>query len=39
MIKFGELYLGRGVWHGKQILPADWVERTMTTSELSCNTA
>jgi len=35
MIKFGELYLGRGVWHRKQILPAGRVERTMTTSELS----
>jgi CubicO group peptidase (beta-lactamase class C family) len=35
MIKFGDLYLGRGVWHGKQILPAGWVERTMTPSELS----
>ncbi len=35
MIKFGELYLGGGVWHGKQILPTGWVEQTMTPSELS----
>ena len=35
MIKFGELYLGGGIWHGKQILPAGWVEQTMTPSELS----
>ena len=26
MIKFGELYLGGGVWQGKRILPAGWVE-------------
>jgi CubicO group peptidase (beta-lactamase class C family) len=35
MIKFGELYLGGGVWHGKQILPTGWVEQTMTPSELN----
>jgi CubicO group peptidase (beta-lactamase class C family) len=35
MIKFGELYLGDGVWHGKQILPTGWVQQTMTPSELS----
>ena len=35
MIKFGELYLGGGVWHGKQILPPGWVQQTMTPSELS----
>jgi CubicO group peptidase (beta-lactamase class C family) len=35
MIKFGELYLGGGVWHGKQILPAGWVEQTMKPSDLS----
>jgi CubicO group peptidase (beta-lactamase class C family) len=35
MIKFGELYLGGGVWHGKKILPTAWVEQTMTASELS----
>ena len=35
MIKFGELYLGGGVWHGKQILPAGWVEQTTTPSDVS----
>jgi CubicO group peptidase (beta-lactamase class C family) len=35
MLKFGGLYLGGGVWHGKQILPAGWVEQTMTPGELS----
>ena len=35
MIKLGELYFGGGVWHGKQILPAGWVEQTMTPGELS----
>lgn len=35
MIKFGELYLGEGVWHGKRVLPTGWVQQTMTASELS----
>jgi CubicO group peptidase (beta-lactamase class C family) len=35
MIKFGELYLGGGKWHGKRILPAGWVEQTMKPGELS----
>jgi CubicO group peptidase (beta-lactamase class C family) len=35
MIKFGELYLGGGSWHGKQILPAGWVEKTMTPGQVS----
>jgi CubicO group peptidase (beta-lactamase class C family) len=35
MIKFGELYLGGGVWHGKEILPTGWVQQTMAPSELS----
>jgi CubicO group peptidase (beta-lactamase class C family) len=35
MIKFGELYLGEGVWHGKQILPAGWVQQTMNPGKLS----
>jgi CubicO group peptidase (beta-lactamase class C family) len=24
--KFGQLYLQKGVWHGKQVVPAAWVE-------------
>ena len=35
MVKLGELYLGNGVWHGKQILPVGWVQQTMTPSSLS----
>ena len=34
MIKIGELYLGGGVWHGKQILPPGWVERSTTVGAL-----
>lgn len=25
---FGQLYLNRGQWQGKQIVPADWIERS-----------
>jgi CubicO group peptidase (beta-lactamase class C family) len=25
--KFGQLYLQKGEWNGKQLIPADWVER------------
>jgi CubicO group peptidase (beta-lactamase class C family) len=35
MIKIGEVYLGRGSWHGKQILPPGWVEQTMAPNDLS----
>jgi CubicO group peptidase (beta-lactamase class C family) len=35
MIKFGELYLGGGIWHGKKILPTGWVQQSMTPSQLS----
>lgn len=35
MIKIGELYLGDGVWHGKQILPPGWVEQSTTVGPLS----
>jgi CubicO group peptidase (beta-lactamase class C family) len=35
MIKFGELYLGGGVWHGKQILPTERVAQTMMPGELN----
>jgi CubicO group peptidase (beta-lactamase class C family) len=35
MIKIGELYLGGGVWHGKQILPPGWVEQSTTLGPLN----
>ena len=35
MIKIGELYLGDGVWQGKQILPPGWVEQSTTVGPLS----
>jgi CubicO group peptidase (beta-lactamase class C family) len=35
MIKIGELYLGGGVWRGKQILPPGWVEQSTTVSPLT----
>lgn len=28
--KFGQLYKNKGVWQGKQIISADWVEKTLT---------
>ena len=28
--KFGRLYLNRGTWNGEQLLPASWVERSVT---------
>ena len=33
--KFGQLYLQRGRWNGKQLLPADWV--AMATSKQTSN--
>lgn len=30
MAKFGLLYLQKGMWNGKQILPAEWVEEATT---------
>ena len=35
MVKIGELYLGDGVWQGKQILPPGWVELSTTVGPLS----
>jgi CubicO group peptidase (beta-lactamase class C family) len=35
MIKIGELYLGGGVWQGKQILPPGWVEQSTTVGPLT----
>lgn len=28
MVLFGQLYLNRGYWNGRQIVPADWVDRS-----------
>jgi CubicO group peptidase (beta-lactamase class C family) len=33
--KFGQLYLQKGSWNGKQLLPADWVE--MATAKQTSN--
>lgn len=30
MAKFGQLFLQKGLWNGKQILPASWVEEAST---------
>lgn len=30
LAKFGQLYLQKGVWHGKQILPAAWIDEATT---------
>ena len=30
LAKFGQLYLQKGVWNGKQILPAAWIEEATT---------
>jgi hypothetical protein len=32
--RFGELYLRKGAWHGKQLVPAGWVEAA-TTKQVS----
>jgi CubicO group peptidase (beta-lactamase class C family) len=29
MAKFGLLYLNKGVWNGKQVLPKDWVQQSL----------
>ena len=29
LLKLGQFYLNHGVWNGKQILPADWVEKSL----------
>ena len=31
LAKFGQLYLQKGVWDGKQILPAKWIEEATDT--------
>lgn len=30
MAKFGQLYLQKGMWNGKQIIPAEWIEEATT---------
>jgi CubicO group peptidase (beta-lactamase class C family) len=34
MARFGLLYLNHGRWKGRQIIPADWVEKSTHTSEM-----
>ena len=31
MAKFGQLFLQKGLWNGKQILPASWIEEASST--------
>lgn len=33
--KFGRLYLNRGNWNGKQIIPEEWIEETLHASKES----
>ncbi|MBN1813276.1 MAG: serine hydrolase [Anaerolineae bacterium] len=33
MAKFGYLYLQGGVWEGEQVVPADWVEASVTPAQ------
>jgi CubicO group peptidase (beta-lactamase class C family) len=35
MVKLGELYLGEGTWHGRRIVPAQWVQTSITPVELA----
>lgn len=39
--RFGQLYLGKGMWNGKQLIPATWVEQAtaMQTSNGSAPTS
>jgi CubicO group peptidase (beta-lactamase class C family) len=30
MVKLGELYLAQGSWHGRRIVPAEWVKTSIT---------
>jgi CubicO group peptidase (beta-lactamase class C family) len=39
MVKIGELYIGGGVWHGRQILPPGWVQLSTTVGPLSVDYA
>ena len=31
--RFGELYANEGIWKGKQVLPAEWIKESTTSSE------
>jgi CubicO group peptidase (beta-lactamase class C family) len=33
MVKLGELYLAQGSWHGRRIVPAEWVKTSITPVE------
>ena len=35
MVKLGELYLAQGSWHGRRIVPAEWVKTSITPVELA----
>lgn len=39
MARFGLLYLDRGVWEGRQVVPADWVDESLTGYSSGINTA
>ena len=39
MLKIGQLYLDGGKWQGRQILPADWVEASLTSYHSTPGTA
>jgi CubicO group peptidase (beta-lactamase class C family) len=35
MLKFGQLYLDHGKWHGKQLVPEEWVAASVAPSPAS----
>ena len=35
MLKFGQLYLDHGKWHGKQLVPEKWVAASVAPSPAS----